>query len=188
VRVLGIAGSPRRNGNTEILLDEALRGAKESGCDVTKLILNELEILPCQECGGCDETGICVVKDDMQKVFEEIERADFIVLSSPIFFGSLTAQAKAAIDRFQGWWIAKYILKKPRAEEQKGGFFICVGGQERLDFFNNARMIVKNFFATASIKYVGDLYYPGINKKGEIKKCPEALKESFNVGKNFCKE
>ncbi len=186
MKVLGIAGSPRRNGNTEILLDEALKGARDSGCEVAKLVINELKIAPCQECGGCEETGVCTVKDDMQKIFEEISKADYIFLASPIFFGSLTAQVKTMIDRFQGWWVARYILKKPHVKEEKNGFFICVGGQERPDFFNNAKMIIKNFFATASIEYVGEFYYPKINEKGEVKKHPTALEDIYNVGKNLC--
>lgn len=186
MRVLGITGSPRRNGNTEILLDEVLKGVRDSSCETVKLVLNELKILPCQECGGCEKTGICIIKDDMQRIFDEISKADYIFLASPIFFGSLTAQAKAMIDRFQSWWVAKYILKKPHIKEQKSGFFICVGGQNRPDFFDNSKKIVKNFFATATISYLGDIYFPGVNEKGEIKEHPEDIKNAYDVGKKLC--
>ncbi len=183
MKVLGIAASPRRQGNTEILLDKALEGAREAGAETGKIILNELHFSPCQECGGCDKTGICTVNDDMQEIFRQIDSADAIIVASPIFFGSIAAQLKMMIDRHQCYWIRKYVLKRTRAKRK--GLFICVGGQNRQDFFQNAEKLVRIFFANIDVTYTGALFYPGINDKDEIKGHPEALQEAWVRGKGL---
>jgi len=120
VRVLGIAGSPRRGGNTDLLLDEVMKGAKSKGAKVKTIVLNDLDISPCQHCDACFEAGVCKVKDDMQMVYQEMEKADRIVLASPVHFLGLTAQMKAMIDRGQALWARKYILEKPPAGRRAG--------------------------------------------------------------------
>jgi multimeric flavodoxin WrbA len=190
MKVLGICGSPRRGGNTELLLDRALEGATSAGAEVEKVILNELNFSPCQECGDCDETGECTTQDDMQALYQKLEEADGIILASPIFFGSLSAQTKMMIDRFQCWWAAKYLLKKPRAEkrESRRGIFICVGGMKREDFFQAAVKLVKIWFTNINVVYEGDLFYPGIDEKGVILGHLTALKDAFAVGKDLAKK
>ncbi|HHU30493.1 MAG TPA: flavodoxin family protein [Firmicutes bacterium] len=106
--VLGISGSPRRNGNTEILLDEALKSAGEAGADTEKVILQKMKFSPCIACGSCDNTGICVLKDDMQELYEKIIAADALIVSTPIYFYNVSACLKAAIDRAQALWARRY--------------------------------------------------------------------------------
>jgi multimeric flavodoxin WrbA len=185
-KVLGISGSPRRGGNTELLLDRVLEGAKVAGAEIEKIVLNELDFCPCQECGECDKTGVCTIQDDMQEVYQKLEGADAVILASPIFFGSLSAQAKMMIDRCQCYWVAKQISAHP-PDRKKLGFFICVGGQKREDFFEDAQRLTRNFFTSLNIFYAGALFYPGINKKGEIENHPSALKEAFDAGRKLIK-
>src|SRR3989338_242360 len=128
MNVLGISSSPRKGGNSDVLLDEALAGASSAGATVAKIVLNDLTFRPCQECGGCDTTGICVVRDDMGGVYEKFAEADIVILASPIFFGSLSAQLKMMIDRFQCAWVKKYLLKKrvtKPGKRKKKGIFLC---------------------------------------------------------------
>lgn len=99
MRILGIVGSPRRNGNTEILMREALKPAADSGCETEMFLLSEKEVAPCDACGICFKTGSCVVKDDMQELYERMARADGIIIGSPVYFGSVSSQAKAVMDR-----------------------------------------------------------------------------------------
>lgn len=189
MKVLGISGSPRRGGNTEFLLNKALEGASSAGAEVEKIVLNDLNFSPCQECGGCDDSGECTVEDDMQMVYQKLEEADGVILASPIFFGSLSAQTKMMIDRFQCWWVAKYVLKQPRSEkkESRRGVFICVGGMKREDFFQGAVKLVKIWFANLNVVYENDLFYPGIDEKGAILNHPTALKEAFAAGERLVK-
>lgn len=187
MKVLGIAGSPRENGNTQLLLDQSLEGAKSGGAKVNKIILNDLKFSPCQECGGCNDTGVCTVEDDMQIVYGKVREADALILASPIFFGCLSAQTKMMIDRFQCWWVAKYILKQPFVEKdrKRSGIFISVSGREKVDYFECAKMIVKILFANIEVVYSGDLFYPRIDEKGEILNHPAAMADAWNTGQNL---
>ncbi len=195
--VLGISGSPRIGGNTDILLDKALEGAKTKGAKIEKVILNKLKIAPCQECEKIRNDGTCIVEDDFQGLYEKVKKADALILASPIFFGSLSAQTKIMIDRFQCYWRYKYILKKTETGDckksrakargkQKPGVLILVEASKREDFFDNAKSIVKNLFATINVDYKEELFCPGVDDKGAVTKHPDFLQKAFELGKtNF---
>ena len=188
MKIIGISGSPRRRGNTETLLDRALEEAENNGADIKKFILNELNFSACRECENIRRDGVCIVEDDWQKIFLEIENADVIVIASPIFFGSISAQTKMFIDRFQCLWLAKYIFKTLKPQKKKTGAFICVEATRRQDFFDNAKSIVKNFFATIDADYIEELFCPGIDKKGAVTASPECLKKAGKIGKKIIPE
>ena len=185
MKVLGINGSPRIGGNTDILFDKVLEGAKSKGAIVEKIILNKLKFSPCQECDNMPSDDACLVKDDMQDIYRKIKEADALVLASPIFFGSLSAQAKMMIDRFQCVWRAKYILKKETGFKKIKGIFISVEGSNRADFFKNAKSIVKNLFETINVEYEGELFCSGIDEKGDILGHAGCLKKAFMLGVNL---
>ena len=124
MKVVGISGSPRRGGNSEILLDRALEGARSQGWEAEKIALSQLKFLPCQECAGCAKTGKCVLNDDMQLIYEKLTDSQALILASPIFFGSLAAQVKAMIERYQCRWVAKYLLGQKQAKSRMKGFLI----------------------------------------------------------------
>jgi len=188
IRVLGINGSPRAGGNTDIAVDKVLEGAKNKGADTEKIILNELKFIPCQECEIPNDDGTCNFRDDMNAVYQKVKDADVIILGSPIFFGSISGQAKMMIDRFQCAWRAKYILKKDAFPEKKIGAFIAVATSDKRDFFENARLIVKNLFATLNIEYKRELFFTGIDRKGDILKHPDFLKKAYKLGQEITEE
>ena len=185
MRILGIGGSPGKGGFTNKLLDAALNGAASGGGVVPeKIILNELIFKPCQECGGCDKTGRCVFKDDMEIVYKKFKEADAVIIASPIFFGSVSAQLKMMIDRFQTAWVSKYILKKyDTRKARRKGIFLCAAGQDKKEYFENARQIVRIFFTTLDIDYIGELFFGGYNTKSrDDKEKKSALERAFELG------
>jgi multimeric flavodoxin WrbA len=188
MKVVGISGSPRRSGNSEILLNRALEGARLAGARVRKVILNELSFKPCQECGGCARTGVCVIKDGMEDIYKLLESADAVIISTPIFFASVSAQTKMMIDRFQCSWEAKYNLKKIGRSKARKGILISVAGSHRKDYFENARGIIKAFFATLDIEYSDELFLGGIDKKAEIDRDEKALDRAFALGQEIASE
>jgi multimeric flavodoxin WrbA len=99
MRVIGIVGSPRKNGNTEILMKEALKVAHDAGCTTEMFLMSEKTVAPCDACGACFEVGSCVIKDDMQELYVMMERAQAVIFGSPVYFGSVSAQTKAVMDR-----------------------------------------------------------------------------------------
>lgn len=183
--IIGISGSPRIGGNTDLLLSKALEGAESKGAKVEKVILNNLKMSPCQECKKVRDDGTCLVEDDFPPLHERIKKADAVILASPIFFGSVSAQTKIMVDRFQCYWRYRYILKKVKSEKKKPGAFICIEASTRKDFFDNAKSIVKNAFATIGIDYKDELLCPGIDDKGEILKHKNFLEKASEIGKNL---
>lgn len=185
--MLALAPSPRRDGNSEILLKEFCRGVEEEGWQVDFLRVNDLKFRPCQACDACAKDGRCVVRDDMQDVYQKLIDADALVVASPVTFGSLNAQVKMLIDRFQCWWHAKYNLNVPFVpdEPRRQGFFICVGALKRKRYCENATEIIKVFFHNINHNFAGSLAYRGFDQKGAIREAPEALDEVYRAGKEF---
>jgi multimeric flavodoxin WrbA len=185
VKVLGIFGSPRRGGNTEILLEEALKGAEKERANIERLYLGDFTITPCKECHGCDDTGKCILLDDMEKIYPKLLEADVVILASPIFFYGVTAWAKALIDRSQALWARKYLLKDPllgKEGKKRKGFFISVGATKGPKVFDGAILTVKYFFDVLNAEYAGELVFRGVEAKGDILKHPEALQQAFEAG------
>ena len=188
LKVLAIAGSPRRHGNTDLLLQQVIAGAASKGAEIKTLNLSELNVSPCRHCDGCLKTGKCVIDDDMQWLYTDLREVDRMVLASPIFFMGVTAQTKAMIDRCQAIWVIKYVLKLPVAlnpGKEREGIFVSVGGTRIRNLFQPAIATVKSWFTTLDIKYDGELVFPSIDEKGAIAKHPTALKEAFALGQKL---
>jgi multimeric flavodoxin WrbA len=187
MRVLGLAGSPRRNGNTDKLLAEVLRGASNNGAELKTIVLSQLNIAPCESCDDCFTAGICKIDDDMQDVYKELMLADRIVLASPLHFMGLTAQTKVMVDRCQSLWAKKYKLHIPPLGDEKirKGIFVSVGGQRLPNLFQPAITTVKALFISLDIEYVGELVFSGIDKAGNISLEPGALGKAYLAGQKL---
>ncbi len=99
MRILGIVCSPRKGGNTEILVRETLEAAREAGGETELILVADMNIAPCDGCGTCLKNGTCKIKDDMQMIYEQLELAEGVVLGTPVYFMNVSAQAKAIMDR-----------------------------------------------------------------------------------------
>lgn len=187
LKVLGIYGSPRAGGNSDLLLREALRGAAEAGGMVEELFLRELDIAPCLECGACSKTGTCVQMDGMQLIYPKLEKADRMIIASPVFFYTVTAQLKAMIDRCQALWSKKFCLEQIPPPEITGrkGFFLSVAGTKGPKVFDCSVVVVRIFLESIGVRFEGYLGYRRIDDKGEILSHPEALAEAFEAGKRL---
>lgn len=178
--VLGIACSPRRNGNTTQLLLEAMKTAQAGG-HITELVyLSDLNINPCQGCNACSAKGLCIIKDDIPKLQEKLIQADRVILAAPIFFMGVNAQTKIMIDRMQTFWARKYLhhqsLIKPSGPERIG-LFLSAAGTEKVDVFKCAERSIQTLFHMLDIRYAQPCLYPGIDHAGEINEHPTAIDE-----------
>jgi multimeric flavodoxin WrbA len=99
MQVLGIVCSPRKRGNTEILVKEALAAARKAGATTELVLVAGKTITPCDACVSCRKTGVCKIKDDMQLIYQQLEMADAIIFGTPVYFCNVSAQAKAIMDR-----------------------------------------------------------------------------------------
>ncbi|EGW41587.1 flavodoxin family protein [Desulfosporosinus sp. OT] len=178
--VLGIACSPRRNGNTTRLVLEAMETAKAEGHATELVYLSDLKINPCQGCGACSAKGICVIKDDIPNLQEKLIRADRLILAAPIFMMGINAQSKILIDRMQTFWALKYLhhqtLINPSGYERIG-LFLATAGTKKLDVFECAERSIKTLFHMLDIQYAPPCLYKGIDQAGEINEHPTAIED-----------
>ncbi len=185
MKVLGIYGSPRKEGNSDLLLDKVLEGAKSAGAEIEKIYVRELKISGCQECGGCDKTGKCVISDEMDKVYPLLWNTPIIFLSSSIFFYGLPSQAKMLVDRSQAMWSKRMLEKAP--DQRKGynhgrGYLIAVGATKGKNLFEGIQLTAKYFFDALDKNYEGGLFFRAVEGKGKITDHPTALQEAYELG------
>lgn len=186
VRVLGISSSPRRDGNSDLLLKEVLRGAEGAGAQVEYLSLRGVQMSPCVECNACYETGRCRIEDAFQDILGRILGCDRLVFATPIFFMAVCASGKILIDRHQCQWARKYVLKKPLFEPPRAGrrgWCVAVGGSRSTKMFECIRLTMKYFFDVLEMDYAGDLTVNRVDAKGEILKHPDVLQQAFELGR-----
>ena len=173
--VVGLQGSPRKNGNTEYLLDTFLAEAATLGAETVTVRVADKNILPCIGCNSCMKTGQCVIQtDDMfAEIYPLLQKADIIVAATPVFFYGPSAQLKALIDRSQALWSRKYVLKMedPLAATRKG-FLLSVGATSGKQLFDGIKLIAKYFFDAAGASNEGALTFRQVDYAGELKRLP----------------
>ena len=181
--VSGIAGSPRRGGNSEFLLDRALAGAEAEGAEIRKVVLSKLKFTPCHNCGFCAEKGVCRFDDDMRIIYENLEEATHFILATPVYFTTVSSQVKAMIDRCQSLWSRRFVLKiKPRRADRRG-LLLSVGGFKTDRFLHCTQQVVHTWMRVVGIKPVNTLFYSGVDEKGAAEKHPIAGQECFDAGR-----
>lgn len=187
LKVIGISASPRINGNSDLLLRRALAGAESAGAQVEYLRLADFKIAPCIECNSCYKTGRCVVKDDYHIISAKILDADRLIFATPIFFMTVSALAKAFIDRCQCLWAHKYVLKKPliTTGRDRRAMVIAVGGSKSKKMFECVRLTMKYFFDVLDMNYAVNLFVNKVEDLGQIKEHPSAMKEAFTLGQKL---
>jgi len=190
IKVLAFAGSPRRGGNSETLLDWMLDAMRnESNVVVEKILLIEANINPCMGCNMCEKLNKCVQRDGMDIIHDKIIEADCIILAAPIFCMGVCSQAKALIDRAQVFRSRKYVLKLPIIPpERKGkrlGVFLSTAGQKWDYVFDAAIPSVKCFFNVIEVKE-RDIHYlmiNGVDERGAILSHPTAYQDAKNLAR-----
>jgi len=194
MKVLGIVCSPRRRGNTEIMVEEALAGAKEAGADVELVTVADKSIAPCDGCESCQETRKCRIEDDMQQIYAKLLEADGIIFGTPVYFWSVSAQAKALIDR-------TYMLYQGRRLRNKVAGAVAVARRTGAsstfslfqDFFNIHRMIsAAGAIAYGAVEEIGPgdrgggaVAYAG--KRGEVRQDKRGMAEAMTLGRVMVK-
>jgi hypothetical protein len=185
--LLVIYGSPRKGGNTDILLDAFVSGARHEGANIERVYARDMDIHCCIECRQCEKQGWCVVDDDMQTVFPFLESARAVVLASPIFFYTVTGCIKPLIDRSQALWARKYVLKKavPRVVDgiERAGYFISCGATKGRNLFDGPLLTMKYFFDAVGVRQAESLTYRQIEGVGDIRRHATAIDEATALGR-----
>lgn len=191
ISILLIYGSPRRNGNTDELMNKFEEGLIQnknielSLLSIEKVIVRNLKFSPCSECRHCSINGECAILDEMQEVYSKLINCDFLAVSSPIFFTAVSGYLKSFIDRCQRFWVLKYELKKQVIQKERKGIFISTAGSGSDTIFDCSRKTIRALFDVLNVKYDRDFAYENIDFKGDIQKIPKALEEVFEYGMNL---
>jgi multimeric flavodoxin WrbA len=177
-KILAVVGSPRKNGNTHILVGKIAEGAKAKGTAVEELFLGELSIKECDGCHRCWKDGVCTKNDDMCGIYPKIAECDAIIFGTPVYWYGPTGLMKLFIDRFA------YFNSSANRNKIKGkSAVIAVPFEEEnpeaaspvVEFFEKS-------FAYLKMKLVGKILVPGVSEKGDILQKPEFLAEAYKLG------
>ena len=170
--VLGLQGSPRKNGNTDIMLKTFMDKALQAGATAHTIYVAKAGITPCKGCGYCESHGRCVIGDDpmANEIFGLIRQADLVVAASPVYFYGISAQLKGLIDRCQTLWSRKYVykLKDPLAATRQGILF-SVAASRGKQLFDGIHLTAKYFFDAIDARFEHSLTYRGVESKGAIR-------------------
>jgi len=182
--VLGLQGSPRREGNTARLLSTFMDEAERLGTEGTNLTIVDMDIRPCRACNACKKDGRCIIDDDMQEVYPLLRRADLVVAASPVFFYGVTATLKALVDRSQALWNSHYIreLSDP-GRGMRRGVFLSVGATRGERLFEGCDLTMKYFFDAMGAESVGSLGFRKIEHPGDIDAHPTALDDAKELAR-----
>lgn len=167
LNVLAIYGSHRRGQNSDMLLDKILEGIGSSGVKVEKIFASSPDIKACTACEGCYKLGRCVIKDEMQPVYQSIDKADIVISSSPVYFYTVTSDLKKLIDRCQAVWASKYktgsslISRKLRV-----GYVVCTAGEpEERSYFDCTLKVFELFYKCINTELMGSLLVSSVDDK-----------------------
>ncbi len=172
--VLILSGSPRKGGNSDLLCDEFMIGATESGNKVTKINVADKRIAPCRACYACKGTGKCAIKDDMADILQAMIDADVLVLASPVYFYSIDAQLKALIDRTVARWLEV---------KDKEFYYIATCADTEKESIETTLACFRGYAdCVEGAKEMGVIYGTGVYEKGTVKDSP-AMTEAYELGK-----
>ena len=181
--VLGISGSPRKDGNNDRLLNAALKGAEAEGAKIKKHYLFESLSSGCIACGYCNVHGTCQFSDDISDLYKIFEEADAVIMSSPVYFENVTSWMKTFIDRGQFLWTKDQTLKS----RPKLGLFISAAARLNTDF-SCIEKTMKVFFISAGVLQVPSLLYSGFEELGSIEDSPDALIQAEESGREIVRK
>jgi multimeric flavodoxin WrbA len=185
--VLAVLGSPRRNGNTDILAAEFLRGAAAAGFQPRFIIPTDLGMSPCDGVNQCFKTGKCAIQDGMNEVYEDVLSATHILVATPVYFMGPPGSLKSFIDRFQAVWARFEIMKEPRPDAAgRKGFAIIAGATpEEGKMYRPTLSIIKAFLNVTGFTYSGEMVATGLDEKVEAGEKKDLLARAFEAGREL---
>ena len=188
MKMLVLLGSPRKGGNSETLARHIGDSVEEGGGTVEYVYLNSLSLRPCQGCGGCDKSGVCVVKDDMGGIFQAVDGADRILLVSPVYFYGLSAQCKIFGDRMQSLWARKYLLKERfRQGEGRKGYLVSTAATKGQKIFDCSILTTKYIYDAVDVEYGGEFVVKGVDERKAVLKHQQEMDRAAQFGSDIVK-
>jgi multimeric flavodoxin WrbA len=185
-KVIGLLGSPLSDGNTAKLLDRALKGAEDAGCIVEKILVTNLDFQACEEMLFCKDHDTCIIDDDMQQLYPKFKEMDGLIIATPVMTMGIPGKLKSMMDRFQVFFMAKYMRKKPFISKERRagrrGLFICISGMNIPEVFVGAKLTVRAFFDIIDCQYSDELLISDMDTIRDVTAHPDLLEASYRKG------
>lgn len=189
VRIIALLGSPLLEGNTAKLLDRAIQGARDAGADVEKIEVTTLNFKACREIFYCREHETCAMKDDMTAIYEKFRDIEGVIIGTPVMTMGIPGVLKSFFDRFQVYFMAKYVRKKSMVQKEKRkmrlGLYLGISGMNVPYVFDGAKLTVHAFFDIIDVQYWGDLLINDMDTIQDLTTRPELLEEAYRKGKEM---
>lgn len=185
--ILGIAGSPRRHGNSARLLEAALAGAREAGAETRLFVAADAGMSPCRGCNACSSAGECVVRDGGAEYYAAIDAADGFIVASPVFFATVPAVLKILIDRLQPYWARRFVLGQELTARRPGAILLARSGGDSFGF-SAAEATIRSAFAVLGIDMLGEVRVEGVEGPADLAGRPEAIEEATALGRAVAEE
>jgi putative NADPH-quinone reductase len=185
-KVIGLLGSPLPEGNTAALLDQALKGAEDAGCTVEKILVPFLDFEPCMEILFCKEHEACEMEDELTPLYPKFRELDGLIIATPIMTMGIPGKLKSLMDRFQVFFMAKYVRKEPLVPKEKRNsrlaIFIAISGMKIPGVFDGARATVAAFCDIIDCRLIGELLVPDMDTIRDIHTRPDLLERAYREG------
>lgn len=186
MKVLILLGSPRKGGNSDTLARLIGKSIEEGGGTVEYVYLNSLNLRPCQGCGGCEKSGICVLTDDMGPIYDAVDQADRILLVSPVYFYGLSAQCKIFGDRMQAHWARRYLLKERfRQGEGRKGYLVSTAATKGQKIFDCSILTTKYIYDAVDVEYGGGFVVKGVDAQKAVLGLQNEMNRATQFGKDI---
>ncbi|MHA1443983.1 MAG: flavodoxin family protein [Candidatus Hodarchaeales archaeon] len=180
-KILGIVGSPRRGGNTDLLVDEILKGAKESGAETEKVFLYKLKINPCDGCNVCfkNKNGNCKYEDDFAVVKKKMEESSTWIIGTPVYWWGPTAIMKAFIDRWYQHNITSQFFR------DKSMILVVASGGESESYSRHVVGMMEDITKYVGLVLKDKIICTGVGKRGDVNNRPDVLEKALNAGRKI---
>jgi putative NADPH-quinone reductase len=185
-KVIGLLGSPLPEGNTAVLLDRALRGAEEAGCTVERIVVPFLDFEPCMEILFCRENETCQMEDELTPLYQKFREMDGLIIATPIMTMGIPGKLKSLMDRFQVFFMAKYMRKNSLVPKEKRNVRLClliaISGMKVPGVFDGAKATVAAFLDIIDCRPFGEILVPDMDTIRDIRTRPEILDLAYRKG------
>ncbi|KUK60578.1 MAG: NADPH-dependent FMN reductase [Methanoculleus marisnigri] len=185
-KIIALLGSPLLDGNTARLLDEAIRGAEEAGCEVEKLEVAHMDVLPCMEFFQCKGSETCLIQDEMEGIFARFREMDGLIIATPVMTMGIPGRLKSFIDRFQVFYMAKYHRGRsfisPERRKKRKMLFISIAGMNIPNVFEGVKMTARAFGEIIDCPYWDEVLRNDMDTIQDITTRPEVMEAAYRKG------
>jgi len=190
-QIIALLGSPVDDGNTARLLSEAIKGAEDAGCSVTKVDVTKLKFSPCMEYFYCEKNDDCMMKDDVSPFLKRFRTVDGLIIASPVMTMGFPGAIKSFMDRFQVFFMAKYVRKDPLVKKEmkkwRKALLISIGGMNVPYDFDGVRLSMRAFCDITDFEYWEDVLQNDMDSIMDITKRPDKIKEAYTKANDMCR-